>query len=120
MLERFRPARVASRARRELEAYASAARDLPFQVHDVLQELRDGQVEVGFRHQGLEDLSRKLDVIVNRVVVAVVAGAGVVGSALLAALGDARWLIALAIGGFAVSFLLGFWLVWGVVRSGRL
>ncbi len=119
MLERFKPERIAARARRELAAYGEVARELPFQLHDVLEELRDGQIEVGFRHQGLDDLARKLDVLVNRLVVAIVGAAGVLGSALLASFGSG-WLHGLAYAGFALSLLLGFWLVWGVVRSGRL
>ena len=120
MLERFKPGRMARRARRELENYAEIARELPFQVHDVLEEVRDGQIEVGFRHQGLDDLAHKLDLLVNRLVIAIVGAAGVLGSSVLAAVGEARWLHGVAIFGFVVSLLLGFWLVWGVIRSGRL
>jgi ubiquinone biosynthesis protein len=120
VLERFHPERVASRARREVSAYARVVRQLPFQLHDILEEVRDGQVEVGFRHQGLDELIRNFDRIANRVVIAIVAGAGVLGSSILAALGEGRWLSALAIAGFAVSLVLGLWLAWGVIRSGRI
>jgi ubiquinone biosynthesis protein len=120
MLERFRPQRIAGRARREVEAYAEVARKLPFQLHDVLEEVRDGQVEVGFRHQGLDDLIHNFDRIANRFVIAIIAGAGIVGSAILFSLGDGNTVNGLAIAGFAISFVLGIWLAWGVVRSGRL
>jgi hypothetical protein len=101
-------------------SYVQVARKLPFQVSDVLEEFRDGRVEVGFNHRGLDELAHKFDLLVNRIVIAIVAGAGVLGSSILAALGDGRWLHALAIAGFAISLLLGFWLVWGVIRSGRI
>ena len=120
MLERFGPGRVAGRATREVERYARVARELPFQVHDVLQEVRDGQVEVGIRHGGLDDLTRNFDRIGNRFVIAIVVASGVVGSAVVAAIGEGPVLRALAIVGFVLSFLMGVWLVWGVIRSGRL
>jgi ubiquinone biosynthesis protein len=119
MLERFAPRRIASRATREVEAYAHIVRELPFQVHDVLQEVRDGQVEVGIRHGGLDDLTRNFDKIGNRFVIAIVVAAGLLGSAILA-VGEGTLLRALAITGFVVATVMGVWLVWGVIKSGRL
>jgi ubiquinone biosynthesis protein len=120
MLERFSPGRVLARAHREVGAYGRVVRTLPVQVHDVLEELRDGQVEVGIRLRGLAELTRSLDRIGNRFVIAIAAASGVLGSAVLASFAENRAQTALAIGGFVLAFLLGIWLVWGVVRSGRL
>jgi ubiquinone biosynthesis protein len=119
MLDRFRPRRLAARARSESRALGAVLLDAPYQLADVLEELRDGQVEIGFRSEGLEVLSHRLDPVINRLVVAVVGAAGVIGSSILAAFGDGL-LHVLAGLGFGVSLLLGFWLVWGVIRSGRL
>ncbi len=54
MLERYTPRRVLTRARKEGIELARVVRDMPYQVHDVLEELRDGQIEVGFVHKGLD------------------------------------------------------------------
>ena len=62
--------------------------ELPYQVHDTLEQLRDGQIEVGFRHQGLEDLITRMDQVFNRVGIAVVAVGGALTSALLALVSD--------------------------------
>jgi ubiquinone biosynthesis protein len=65
-----------------------------------------------------------MDRVVNRLVVALVAGTGVIGSSLIgifAEEGPQIWgLHFLSVIGFSLSALLGIWLVWGVVRSGRL
>ena len=92
----------------------------PYQISDVLEEVRDGQLEIGVRPQGIDDLVHNLDRIMNRLVVALIAAAGVVGSAILASRGASGWAQTLAIAGFALSFLLGAWVAWGVVKSGRL
>jgi ubiquinone biosynthesis protein len=124
MLERFTPQRIARRARTEMENYARMLHALPYQIYDTLEQTRDGQIEIGFRHEGLEDLSHQMDRVVNRLVVAVIAAAGVVGSSILGIFaedGPQIWgLHFLSVIGFSVSALLGFWLVWGVIRSGRL
>ena len=57
MVDRFTPHRVASRARRETTQLASMAADLPYQIHDTLEQVRDGQIEVGFVHKGLDEMS---------------------------------------------------------------
>ena len=119
LLERFTPRRIATRARQELRGFGRAALEAPFQVSDMLEALRDGEVEIGFRSAALEQLLRRLDPVVNRLVIAVVGSAGIVGSAILAAFGG-PFLQAVAGAGFGASLLLGFWLVWGVIRSGRI
>src|SRR6059036_2752156 len=47
MLERFTPQRVAARARKESLRLGAMALELPYQIHDVLEEFRDGQIEIG-------------------------------------------------------------------------
>ncbi len=124
MRDRFSPERVMRRLGREARAYANVAAEAPYQVHDVLEELRDGKVEIGFRHEGLDNLAHRMDLVFNRLVIAVVAVGGVIGSALLGIFAEGGpqvlGLHVVAIAGFALSALLGIWIVWAVVRSGRL
>jgi ubiquinone biosynthesis protein len=124
MVERFRPDRVARRARRESLRLTQMAVELPYQIHDTLEQVRDGQIEVGFVHKGLEDLLAKLDVLFNRLVIALVVTGGLIGSSLIGIFAKTGphllGLHIVSIGGFALSAVLGLWLLWGVVRSGRL
>ena len=55
MLERFTPQRVVRRARREAIRYAQVLAEAPYQFHDFMEEIRDGQIEVGFVHKGLDE-----------------------------------------------------------------
>jgi ubiquinone biosynthesis protein len=124
MIERFTPQRVAARVQSEARSYAGMMLELPYQVHDVLQEVRDGQIEVGFRHQGLDDLIHRMDIVFNRLGIAMVALGGAVTSGILAASIEGGFSIlgvplVAAIGLFLSAFL-SIWLVWGVIRSGRL
>jgi ubiquinone biosynthesis protein len=122
MVERYTPRRVAARARKEGRALAQIAREVPYQVHDVLEELREGQIEVRFVHKGLDDFMREFDVMFNRLVVALVVAAGLLASSLLAAFVSGprvAGIQAVAIIGFGLSLVLGVWLLWGVIRSGR-
>jgi ubiquinone biosynthesis protein len=124
MLERFRPDRVARRARKEAFRYVQVLADAPHQFHDFMEEIRDGQIEVGFVHKGLEEFMQKLDVAFNRLVVALIVVGGLIGSSLIGifAKGGPHVLGVniISMFGFALSAVLGIWLLWGVVRSGRL
>jgi ubiquinone biosynthesis protein len=124
MLERFTPRRIASRARREGWRLTQMAAELPYQLHDTLEQVRDGQIEVGFVHKGLDDLLAKLDTLFNRLVIALVVVGGLIGSSLIGIFAKTGphvlGLHVVAAFGFFMSAVLGVWLLWGVVRSGRL
>jgi len=124
LLDRFGPRRMAVRARKEGLRLGQMALELPYQLHDTLEQVRDGQIEVGFVHKGLEDLLNRMDVVFNRLVVAMIVAGGLIGSSLIGifAKGGPHVLgiNVISVIGFAFSGLLGLWLLWGVVRSGRL
>jgi ubiquinone biosynthesis protein len=124
MLERYTPQRVLKRARVEGIELARIARDMPYQVSDFLEQARDGQIEVGFVHKGLDEFMRKLDVAFNRLVIALVVVGGLIGSSLIGIFSTQGPQIAgvnfISFIGFVLSVVLGLWLLWGVLRSGRL
>jgi ubiquinone biosynthesis protein len=120
MVHRFSPGRVARVAQNEARDLARVLRVAPHQIHDLLEAFRHGQVEVRLARDELDTVMRNLDVAFNRLVVALVVAAGLIGSSFLAAAATGPGLQVLAGLGFALSFLLGVWLMWGVIRHGRL
>jgi ubiquinone biosynthesis protein len=124
MIERFTPRRVAGRARREGAQLAQMASALPYQINDTLEQMRAGEIEVGFVHKGLDDFMHKLDVMANRLVIALVTTGGLIGSSLIGIFAKAGphvfGLNVISFLGFLLSGVLGVWLLWGVVRSGRI
>jgi ubiquinone biosynthesis protein len=124
LIERFTPERLAGRAQRETIRMGQMARELPYQVHDILEEFRDGQIEVGFVHKGLDEFMHRMDVVFNRLVMALVVSGGLIGSSLIGIFATAGpqllGLNLVSVIGFLLSSALGIWLLWGVLRSGRL
>jgi ubiquinone biosynthesis protein len=124
LVERFTPRRMAARARREGWKLAGMAADLPYQIHETLEQVRDGQIEVGFVHKGLDELMAKMDVLINRLVIALVVTGGLIGSSLIGIFAKTGphvlGLHVISVLGFGMSAVLGAWLLWSVVRSGRL
>ena len=124
MLQRYTPGRMLMRARKEARALTEVLRTAPYQWNDVLEQARHGQLEVGFVHKGLEDLTHKLDVVFNRLVVALVVAGGLIGSSLIGIFAKSGPHVAglhiISFIGFVFSAILGVWLMIGVIRSGRL
>jgi ubiquinone biosynthesis protein len=122
--ERFSPRRLALQTRSEVQDLAEIALEVPRQVHDILNELRDGELEVKISNPGIDDLAHHMDVSVNRIAVALVILGGLVGSSLIGVLASKGphllGLHLISVVGFVLSGVFGVWLLWGVFRSGRL
>ncbi len=124
MAQQLSPGALLDRGREEVANYGGLLMELPYQVHDTLEQLRDGEVEVQFRHRGLDLLTAKADVVFNRLVIAIVMSGLLIGSALVGASAQGgphilgvhvlTWLGVLAASG------LGLILVFSILRSGRL
>jgi ubiquinone biosynthesis protein len=124
MLERFTPQRVARRASRDAVRYAQIFAEAPFQWHDLMEQARDGEIEVGFVHKGLDNFLEQMQQVFNRLVIALVVTGGLIGSSLIGIFAKTGPHVlgvnVISVVGFALSTGLGLWLLWGVVRSGRL
>ncbi len=122
--DRLSPPRLAMRAQKETRELLGLAREFPYQVHDILEDARNGRLEVTFRNSGLDHLEDRLDHAVNRLAVALVILGGLVGSSIVGVLADRGphvfGLNVISFFGFTISAGFGVWLVWGVIRSGRL
>lgn len=124
VISRYRdPRYVMARAARKL-AQGDTYADYPRQIHNLLDELKDGEVEVVFRHRGLDELISKVDILANRLVFALLIAALIIGSSLMGIFGESgvRFLGVSIFGlvGFVIAAVLGLALLIGIVRSGRL
>ena len=124
LAERFHPRVLAQRARMEALALGAVARELPYQTHDVLERMRDGTFQVRIENPGIDEIDQHMHQASNRLAVALVVAGGLVGSSIIGALGDEGpqviGLHLLSFVGFVASAVFGLWLIWGVLRHGRL
>jgi ubiquinone biosynthesis protein len=117
------PAYLVSRLTRKL-AQPNTFTEYPRQIHALLDELKDGEIEVSFRHAGLDELISKVDILANRLVFALLIAALIIGSSMLGIFVD-EGLEILGVSvfgfvGFVVAAILGLLLLFDIIRSGRL
>jgi ubiquinone biosynthesis protein len=121
---RFAPGMMAATAQKEVLGLARILRDAPYQLHGFLEQAREGKIEVGFVHKGLDEFMHRIDIVFNRLVVALVVAGGLVGSSMIGVFAkngpQIAGINAISFFGFVLSAVLGVWLLLGVIRSGRL
>jgi ubiquinone biosynthesis protein len=117
-------ARVKALAEQMREA-VDAMMGLPTQIQHMLEELEAGEGGLSIRVRGLEEPTRRVTLAANRLVLAILAVAFVIGPALIIPHIQQIWprwqagASFLVIAGFVVSLLITFFLVLSVWRSGR-
>ncbi len=111
-------------ARTEALALGSIARELPYQVSDVLEHMREGTFQIRFDNPGLDELDDHIDQASNRLSVALIVLGGLLGSSIIGVFAQEgpqiMGLHALSFVGFVLSGAFGLWVIWGVLRHGRL
>jgi ubiquinone biosynthesis protein len=124
LADRYQPRVVLQRARTEAAALGAVARELPYQASDVLERMRDGSFQIRFENPGLDQLDEHIDQASNRLSVALVVLGGLVGSSIVGTFAEEgpqiMGLHVLSFVGFVLSGAFGLWLMWGVLRHGRL
>jgi ubiquinone biosynthesis protein len=124
LADRFHPRALSQRARVEALGLASVAREMPYQVGDVLEQLRQGTFQVHIENPGIDEIDDHIDKATNRIAVALVILGGLLGSAMIGVFAKtgphALGIHLIALIGFLISAVFGFWLVWGILRHGRL
>ncbi|MGD0272194.1 MAG: AarF/ABC1/UbiB kinase family protein [Gaiellaceae bacterium] len=122
--DRFSPERMLRRARRDGVELVRVGRELPSLLHGVMSQTREGRLEIGFVHKGLEDAIHQVSVAFNRLVIALIVAGGLIGSSLIGIFAHAGPKLlgvnVISVAGFLLAGVLGVWLLWGVIRSGRL
>jgi ubiquinone biosynthesis protein len=119
---RYRPKAVALRAWQTLRRTLAVAEQLPHDVARLLRNARRGRVHVGIDIAHLKRVGDQIDRAANRLTMALVIAALIIGSSIVMTVKGGPTLFGLpAFGflGFAGAFLGGLWLVRAIWRSSR-
>jgi predicted unusual protein kinase regulating ubiquinone biosynthesis (AarF/ABC1/UbiB family) len=87
---------------------------MPRRLGHVLSELEQGSLKVGVVPTGLGELEANLRSIANRVGAAIIVGALLLASALLARVHRFEWM---AFAGFCLAAAIGLYMVWKIIRT---
>lgn len=116
--ERYSPRRMLDRAAADMRSLLQVAHDIPLQLGEILGKLSNDDLKLQFEHRGLDKLITEFDRSSNRVVVGVITGCLILASAIVIRAGATSLWVTVPL--FLLSGFLGIWLIYGILRSGRL
>ncbi|MHC1600670.1 MAG: ABC1 kinase family protein [Candidatus Methanospirareceae archaeon] len=98
-------------------------RDLPAEAREMLALIKQGEAKIKFEHRGLDPMLKTFEQVNNRMVFAIVLASLVVGSALIVLSGvPPKWqeIPVIGIMGFLGAGIMGFWLLFSILRHGKM
>ena len=116
--KRYDPRRVAKKVADDLKMLAQTLHGMPVSLARTLEKLSRDDLKIQLEHRSLDRLISEFDRSSNRIVVALVVASLVVSSSLIIRSSGASPWITVPV--FTLSGMLGVWLIYGVLRSGRL
>jgi ubiquinone biosynthesis protein len=121
--ERMNPLKLAKDFYLSAIDLSALLRDIPSDVREILTQIEEGKIKIGFEHKGLESMQETLNQISNRIAFAIVLAAIVMSSALVVLAGIPphwRGIPLIGIVGFLGAGIMGFWLLISIIRHGKM
>jgi ubiquinone biosynthesis protein len=122
IVDRYLPGSLLKRGRRNLMNVLDVATALPRDISRLLREVRRGRVKIDLDLKRLDHFGHQLDHSTNRITLALVTSALIIGSSIVMTVKGGPTLLGLpAFGflGFFLASLFGVWLILSIWRSGR-
>ncbi len=120
--DRWSPQRIMSHSMIGFRNLSFAMRDVPTQVHQILEEVRHGRLRIEFEHVHLERLIMVVDAASNRVSASLIIAALIVGSSIVIHFNRGPMFMeipVLGVIGFVSAGILGLLLLLSILRSGK-
>jgi ubiquinone biosynthesis protein len=108
---------------RSITGWTSFLNDVPRQTNRLLTQLENGQIKIKIDDPATESLAKQVNRAANRLIQAILIGSLTIGLALLLPSINLTWpwppLTWVLVASLGVVFVLAFWLLWSIWRSGR-
>jgi ubiquinone biosynthesis protein len=118
--ERWNPRSVLKNTYYSMTLVLDTLQELPGDIQRVLRRFESEDISVRLMLQGMDRLDELLGSVANRIVMALIISAIVIGSSLLLTFSDKTFFgLPLGAFGYVLSTLFGLWIVFDILRRGR-
>ncbi|MDP4281391.1 MAG: AarF/UbiB family protein [Bacteroidota bacterium] len=115
--EQFNPKRIASEVFDSIKEYYQLIRDFPSEINDIIYKVKEGRFKTLIEVKGFDPLVEHIDKSSNRVSIAIVLAALIIGASIISQWEHTRWLGTIV---FIFAGILGFLLVIQLFRKSKL
>lgn len=119
---RYGPGAMVKRLGKGLLDMMRLSARLPRYVEELLEKANAGRLRIEFEHKGLDAFYRELDLVANRLVLALLIAALILGSSVVVLARIPPFInhvSAIGLAGFILSGILALWLLLNILRKGR-
>ncbi|MBI2355215.1 MAG: phosphotransferase [Deltaproteobacteria bacterium] len=121
--QKYSPRRIYRDINSILLSYLKLARDLPRDMKEIVNRVNRNQFKIDLEHRGLDKFTADFDRSINRLSSSLILAALIIGSSIIMQTSSGPQLLGfpkLAFLGYTVAGMIGLWLVYAIIRSGRL
>ncbi|MBK5274724.1 MAG: ubiquinone biosynthesis protein UbiB [Desulfuromonadales bacterium] len=121
--EKYSPRRVTRDLNKVVLSYLNLARNLPRDLKEFINRVNRNKFKIDLEHRGLDKFTAEFDRSINRLSISLILAAMIIGSSIIMQTEKGPQLLGfpvLAFTGYTVAGLIGLWLVYAIIRSGRM
>jgi len=121
--QKFSPLRVSRDINQILFSYLNLARNIPRDLKEIINRINRNKFKIDLEHRGLDKFTAEFDRSINRLSTSMILAAMIIGSSIIMQTDKGPKFMGfpvLAFMGYTVAGLVGLWLVYAIIRSGRM
>ena len=121
--QKFSPRRVSRDINQILASYLNLARNIPRDLKEIINRINRNKFKIDLEHRGLDKFTADFDRSINRLSTSMILAAMIIGSSIIMQTDKGVKLMGFplfALLGYTVAGLVGLWLVYAIIRSGRM
>ena len=112
----FDPKTIAREVFDSLKEYYRLVMELPSELNEIIYKIKEGKFKTQIEIKGFEPLVEEIEQTSNRVSIAIVLAALIIGGSIISQQEDIRWIGATI---FILAGIIGFWLLIKLLRRGK-
>jgi ubiquinone biosynthesis protein len=121
--QKFSPKRITRDANQILVSYLNLARNIPRDLKEIINRVNRNKFKIDLEHRGLDKFTTDFDRSINRLSTSMILAAMIIGSSIIMQTDKGPKVMGfpvLAFMGYTVAGIVGLWLVYAIIRSGRM
>jgi ubiquinone biosynthesis protein len=121
--QKLSPRRVSRDINQILVSYVNLARNIPRDLKEIINRINRNKFKIDLEHRGLDKFTADFDRSINRLSTSMFLASMIIGSSIIMQTDKGPKILdlpVLAFMGYTVAGIVGLWLVYAIIRSGRM
>jgi ubiquinone biosynthesis protein len=121
--DKFSPRNISRDINQILLSYLNLARNIPRDLKEIINRVNRNKFKIDLEHRGLDKFTADFDRSINRLSTSMILAAMIIGSSIIMQTDKGPKLLGfpvLAVMGYTVAGIVGLWLIYAIIRSGRM